>query len=213
MKRDTLVLIGAAVGLAALSAMVIRSGMPETMTDAHTATPVAGDEGVSPHVLHYEMERLTGGMENLADYQGKVVLIVNTASKCGLTPQYEGLEALYEAKKDEGFVILGFPANNFSNQEPGTNEEIAEFCKATYDVKFPMFAKISVKGDDMHPLYEQLTSQPEPIGGEVQWNFQKYLVDKDGNVVAKFEPRVKPDDARLLEMIDGLLASEAGAGS
>ncbi|MEC9372881.1 MAG: glutathione peroxidase, partial [Planctomycetota bacterium] len=152
----------------------------------------------SPYVLDFEMERLTGGKESLKAYEGKVILIVNTASRCGLTPQYEGLETLYNQHKDDGLVVLGFPANNFAGQEPGSNDEIAAFCQKNYGVSFPMFAKISVKGDDMHPLYQRLTSQPEPIGGEVTWNFQKYLVDREGNVVAKFGPRVSPGDKELV---------------
>lgn len=164
-------------------------------------TPSAGAD-----VLGYTKTKLTGGEQSLEAYRGKVVLIVNTASKCGFTPQYEGLESLYESHKDDGFVILGFPANNFRQQEPGTDGEIAEFCKMNYGVSFPMFSKISVKGDDIDPLYAQLTGQPEPIGGEVQWNFQKYVVDRDGKVVAMFEPQTKPDDVELVALIETLLA-------
>ncbi|MFG0256899.1 MAG: glutathione peroxidase [Phycisphaerales bacterium JB043] len=159
------------------------------------------------YVLDFEMERLEGGTESLEDYKGKVVLIVNTASKCGLTPQYEGLQALYEQRQEDGLVILGFPANNFSNQEPGSNLEIAQFCERNYGVTFPMFSKISVKGEDIHPLYEKLTGMPEPIGGEVRWNFQKYLIDRDGNVIMKFDPGIKPDDERLVGAINDALGA------
>jgi glutathione peroxidase len=158
------------------------------------------------HVLSFTMQRLDGSRQALSDYKGKVVMLVNTASKCGLTPQYEGLEALYGKYKDRGFVVLGFPANNFAGQEPGTDGQIAEFCRTTYDIKFPMFSKISVKGDDMHPLYQTLTTLPAPLGGEVKWNFQKYLLDRRGGVVAKFDPQTKPEDPALVAKIEALLA-------
>lgn len=169
--------------------------------------PAPSDSGepVDSYVLGYEMPRLDGTTEKLEKYKGKVVLMVNTASRCGLTPQYEGLEKLYRQHKDEGFVILGFPANNFMGQEPGTNKQIAEFCTGTYDVTFPMFEKISVKGEDTHPLYRQLAAQPEPIGGEPKWNFTKFLVNREGKVVARFEPRVKPDNEKVTKKIEELL--------
>lgn len=169
--------------------------------------PSASDTTDAPDafVLDHRMGLLTGGEQDLAAFQGKVVLIVNTASRCGLTGQYEGLQALYERKGDEGFVILGFPANNFRDQEPGTNDEIAEFCEKTYGVTFPMFAKVSVKGDDICPLYRELTTQPAPVGGEIRWNFDKFLVDRSGRVVARFDPRTQPDDPALLAKIDELL--------
>jgi len=157
-------------------------------------------------VLSFTMRRLDGSPQALSDYQGKVVMLVNTASKCGLTPQYEGLEALYGKYKDRGFVVLGFPANNFAGQEPGADGQIAEFCRATYDIQFPMFSKISVKGDDMHPLYKMLTTLPAPLGGEVKWNFQKYLLDRQGAVVARFDPQTKPEDPALVAKIEALLA-------
>lgn len=151
------------------------------------------------------MQRIDGAEQPLSDYQGQVLLLVNVASKCGNTPQYEGLERLYEAYRERGLAVLGFPANEFGGQEPGTDEEIQEFCSATYGVQFPMFSKIVVKGEGIHPLYERLTSMPEPIGGEVRWNFQKYLVDREGNVVQKFHPKMQPDDPELVAAIEGLL--------
>jgi len=157
-------------------------------------------------MLDYTMKRLDGSEENLGKYQGNVVLMVNVASKCGLTPQYKGLQALYQQYQGQGLEILGFPANNFMGQEPGTSEEIAEFCELNYGVSFPLFEKISVKGDDMHPLYQQITSMPEPIGGDVLWNFQKYLVNRDGEVVAKFGPRTEPQDPELIAQIEALLS-------
>ncbi len=138
----------------------------------------------------------------LAEYKGKVLLIVNVASKCGFTPQYEGLEALYEKYKDKGLVVMGFPANNFMSQEPGTNEEIGAFCKSKYGVTFPMFSKISVKGDDKAPLYKFLTAS----GGEIPWNFTKFLIGKDGKPIQRFDPKVKPDSAELTSAIDKALA-------
>ena len=135
------------------------------------------------------------------------MLIVNTASRCGLTPQYKALEALYQEKKDEGFVILAFPANNFGNQEPGSDEEIAEFCSSQFEVTFPLFAKISVKGEDQCELYRMLTALPAPLGGEPKWNFTKFLVDREGRVVERIEPRTAPDDPAVRARIDALLAA------
>jgi glutathione peroxidase len=158
-----------------------------------------------PDVLSLTMKRLDGSEQDLAAYKGRVVLLVNTASKCGFTPQYEGLEALYRKYEARGFVVLGFPSNDFKQQEPGSDAQIQEFCRATYDVQFPMFSKISVTGDAMHPLYRMLTSLPVPLGGPVAWNFQKYLVDRSGHVVAKFAPATKPEDPALVSQLEELL--------
>jgi glutathione peroxidase len=152
-------------------------------------------------VHEFTLNSIDGKPAPLSAYQGKVVLIVNVASRCGFTPQYAGLEALYEKYKDRGFVILGFPANNFGSQEPGTNEEIKTFCSSKYNVTFPMYSKISVKGDDKAPLYQFLTA----TGGEIQWNFTKFLVDKDGKVVARFEPKVTPESPEVAEAIEKAL--------
>lgn len=156
-------------------------------------------------MLEHTMTRIDGTPEPLENYRGKVLMVVNVASKCGLTPQYEALQQLYTKYQGQGFEILGFPANNFMGQEPGTDEEIAEFCSLTYDVNFPMFSKICVAGDDMHPIYKELTSMPEPIGGDVKWNFQKYLVDREGTVVKRIEPMTKPDDPEVVGAIEELL--------
>ena len=155
----------------------------------------------------FTLNSIDGKPAPLSAYQGKVVLIVNVASRCGFTPQYAGLEALYEKYKDRGFAILGFPANNFGGQEPGTNEEIKTFCSTKYNVTFPMYSKISVKGDDQAPLYQYLTDkQANPAtGGEVQWNFTKFLVDKSGKVVARFEPKVTPDSPDVAGAIEKAL--------
>ncbi|GAB4444882.1 MAG: glutathione peroxidase [Turneriella sp.] len=147
-------------------------------------------------IYEFSAATLGGKEKSLAEYKGKVVLIVNTASKCGFTPQYEGLEALYEKYKDQGFVVLGFPCNQFGAQEPGSESEIEQFCQVNYGVKFPMFGKIDVNGSNAHPLYKFLTSEkPGILGTEaIKWNFTKFLVDKDGNPVKRYAPNTKPED-------------------
>lgn len=159
------------------------------------------------NVMDFTLNSIDGQPAPLSQYKGKVVMIVNVASKCGYTPQYAGLEALYEKYKSQGFVILGFPANNFGAQEPGTNEEIKTFCSRTYNVTFPMYAKISVKGQDKDPLYQFLTDkQANPsTGGEIQWNFTKFLVGKDGKVVARFESAVTPESPEVAASIEKAL--------
>lgn len=146
-------------------------------------------------VLNYQMPLLSGQMQDLSDYQGQVVLIVNTASKCGFTYQYEGLEALYEKYKDQGLVILGFPCNQFGEQEKGSDGEIASFCQKNYGVSFPMFSKIDVNGDGAAPLYQQLKKDAPGILGTkgIKWNFTKFLVNKQGKVVDRYAPTTKPD--------------------
>ena len=177
-----------------------------TAPEVKPAVPKA--EKPDPYVLGFTMKDIDGKDVDLAQYKGKVVLIVNVASKCGYTPQYEGLQKLYDAKKDAGLVILGFPANNFGSQEPGSDSEIKQFCTSKYNVTFPMFAKISVKGADQHPLYKKLSAQPDPAGGAPGWNFTKYLVDRSGNAVQKFMDRIKPDDSVLTAKIDLLLGAK-----
>jgi glutathione peroxidase len=175
---------------------------------------------------------IDGAQTDLRPYSGKVLLVVNVASKCGLTPQYEGLEALYRDKRDQGLVVLGFPANNFRDQEPGSEAEIASFCALTYGVDFPMFSKISVNGADRHPLYDALIqAQPEAMGAEtmrerlaqygivseadsdVLWNFEKFLVGRDGRVAARFSPDMTADDPRLLAAVDDALGADADHGA
>jgi glutathione peroxidase len=158
-------------------------------------------------VLDFTLNSLDGKPAPLAEYRGKVVLIVNVASKCGYTPQYTGLEKIYEKYKDQGFVILGFPANNFGGQEPGTNEEIKTFCSSKYQVTFPMYSKVSVKGADSTPLYQFLTDkQSNPAtSGEIKWNFTKFLVDRNGKVIARFEPAVTPESADVTGAIEKAL--------
>lgn len=151
----------------------------------------------------FTVEDIEGNKFELSELKGKKVLVVNTASKCGLTPQYEQLQKVYENYGGDNFVIIGFPANNFMKQEPGSNEEIATFCQKNYGVTFPMMSKISVKGNDMHPLYKWLTSKSENgvMDSEVGWNFQKYLIDENGNLVDMVEPKVKPDDEKILSWV------------
>jgi glutathione peroxidase len=170
---------------------------------------------------------MDGGTTTLGDYAGKVLLLVNVASKCGLTPQYEGLEALYERYRDRGFEVLGFPANDFLEQEPGTDEEILEFCRTTYSVQFPVFSKISVVGEGQHPLYAALTAAIPHASGDpeahrerlrsfdiaanedpdILWNFEKFLVSRNGEVVGRFAPNMVPDDPALVAAIEEQLAS------
>ena len=178
-------------------------------------------------VTSIPVNRMDGSTATLADYRGKVLLVVNTASKCGLTPQYEGLQNLYAARRDEGLVVLGFPANNYAGQEPGTEDEIMEFCSTNYHVEFPMFAKLSTRGEDQHPLYQALTTAipkatPNPEGQlratlekhgigpktdtEVMWNFEKFLIDREGNVVGRFAPDLAPDNPLVQEAVAAQLA-------
>jgi glutathione peroxidase len=158
-------------------------------------------------VLDFTLNSLDGKPAPLANYRGKVVLIVNVASRCGYTPQYTGLEKIYEKYKDRGFVILGFPANNFGGQEPGTNEEIKTFCSSKYQVTFPMYSKVSVKGTDATPLYQFLTDKKSnpASGGEIEWNFTKFLVDRSGKVIARFEPAIEPESAGVTGAIEKAL--------
>jgi glutathione peroxidase len=169
---------------------------------------VGAEEGglSAQSVLNFEARRLSGKNQSLGDYQGEVLLIVNTASRCGYTPQYEGLEALYEKYRGQGFSVLGFPSNDFGAQEPGTDSEIGAFCKRNYGVEFPMFSKIKVRGEGQHALYGYLTALPDPVGGPVRWNFQKYLVDRSGRVVSSHSSAVKPLSGELVASIEALLA-------
>lgn len=158
-------------------------------------------------VYDFTLPSIDGSDAPLAQYKGKVLLLVNVASKCGYTPQYAGLESLYEKYKDQGLVVIGFPANNFGAQEPGTNEEIKSFCTRTYHVSFPMYAKISVKGSDKAPLYQYLTEEANPAtNGEIGWNFTKFVVDRTGRVIARFESKIKPEDSALTGVIEKALS-------
>jgi glutathione peroxidase len=186
-----------------------RTGNQDVAVEPTEKTQDGEKKMISKDVLGYEMEMLDGTTQSLEQYRGKVVLMVNVASKCGLTPQYKALEALYRQHKKEGLVIIGFPANDFNGQEPGTSDEIAQFCSENYDVTFPMTAKIHVKGKETHPLYKQLAAQPKPIGGEPEWNFAKFLVNRKGEVVTRFPSRTTPEDPALTKRVEELLAEDS----
>ncbi len=150
-------------------------------------------------VYDFSMNTIQGTPKPLSEYKGKVLLVVNTASKCGFTPQYEALESIYKKYNSQGFLVLGFPANNFMSQEPGTNAEIQQFCTRKYNVDFPMFSKIDVKGENQTALYKYLTAEK---GGEIKWNFTKFLIGRDGTILARFEPAVKPDSPEVTAAIE-----------
>lgn len=159
-------------------------------------------------VYEFKPTNIDGEETSLSEFEGDVILIVNTASECGFTPQYEGLQTLYEKYKDEGFVVLGFPANNFGGQEPGTDEEIKEFCKVNFDVTFPMFSKVSVKGEDQHPLFEYLTSAQNPdFTGTIKWNFEKFLISREGTLMRRFRSATEPQSKEILRAIEKELNS------
>jgi glutathione peroxidase len=161
------------------------------------------------NIYDFTLNSIDGQPAPLAAYKGKVVMLVNVASRCGFTPQYTALEAVYEKYKDRGFVIVGLPANNFGGQEPGSNQEIKTFCSAKYHVTFPMMAKVSVKGDDKTPLYQYLTdkSAHPQTGGDIEWNFTKFLIGPDGRVLARFEPKVTPDSPQVTAAIEKALTA------
>ena len=158
-------------------------------------------------VHEFTLDAINGTPAPLANFKGKVLLVVNVASQCGYTYQYEALQALYTKYKDQGFVIAGFPANNFGGQEPGSNAEIGAFCKSKFGVTFPMYSKISVAGKDKAPLYQFLTDKAAnpKTGGEIQWNFTKFLVDRDGKVIARFEPAVEPQSKEVVSAVEAAL--------
>lgn len=155
----------------------------------------------------FKVDTIDGKSIELSKYKGNVLLVVNVASKCGQTPQYAGLESMYKSYKEKGFSILGFPANEFGGQEPGTNAQIKEFCEATYKVDFPMFSKIIVKGEGIHPLYSWLLQQTDNKA-DIEWNFAKFLIGRDGKVIARFSPKTKPDDVSLVSAIESALAQK-----
>ena len=167
-------------------------------------------EDATVQVTKFKQKDIDGKEVDLGSYQGKVLLVVNVASKCGLTPQYTQLVEIHKKYKDQGFEVIGFPANNFMGQEPGTNEEIKTFCSTKYGVEFPIMSKVSVKGSDIDPLYAQLTSTEAngKFGGEIKWNFTKFLVGRDGHVIARFEPPVKPDAPEVISAIETAIAAK-----
>ena len=185
----------AALALVATLAAGCGAGDDDPVAEPESASTAGADESA----LRYTLPLLNGEEKDLADYEGDVVMVVNTASECGFTPQFEQLEGLYESKRDDGFVILGFPADDVAGQEPRSNEEIAEFCEANYGVEFPMFALVNAEGDDAHPLFQQL--------GEPDWNFNKYLLDREGRLIERWGASTAPDDPELVAAIDAQLRS------
>ena len=169
-----------------------------------------GEEKKVPAALNFKVKSISGKEVDLSKYQGKVVLIVNTASECGLTPQYEELEALHEKYGEKGLAVLGFPCNQFGKQEPGSDDEIVKFCEDNYKVKFDMFSKVDVNGEGATPLYKHLTSvDTKPKGkGKVSWNFEKFLIGRDGGVIARFEPKTAPDDPAVIKALEAELAKK-----
>jgi glutathione peroxidase len=191
--------------LIALTVMLITSVAFALMWEG--SDPMDAGKMTEKSVLDFTMKSIDGKDVKLGDYSGKVLLLVNVASKCGYTSQYKGLESIYEKYKEQGLVVMGFPANNFFWQEPGSDEEIKTFCTTKYNVTFPMFAKISVKGSKIHPLYRFLTSKetnPE-FGGSISWNFNKFLVDRGGKVVARFASKDEPESVKVVQAIEQTL--------
>src|SRR5512141_583151 len=190
------------------AALGTASALPLYAADG--APPAAATAATCPPLLHYTFNSLqSGAPQSLCQYAGKVVLIVNTASYCGYTPQYEGLEALYRKYRERGLVVLGFPSNDFGAQEPGTNKEVAEFCRSTYGVEFPMFEKSSVVRLETQPLYAELAAK---TGRTPRWNFHKYVVDRSGTYVVSFDSRVTPDTRDFVGLIEKLLAEKVAPG-
>ncbi len=163
----------------------------------------------SESILKTPLKDITGEETSLEAYKGKVILVVNVASRCGLTPQYEGLQSIQKKYKDQGFTVVGFPCNDFGKQEPGTNKEIVEFCESTYQVTFPLMDKIHVKGPEKHPLYKKLTEEPSPFPGDIEWNFGKFLIGPDGKILKRFHPRITPESKEVTEAIEAALPKKA----
>ena len=159
-------------------------------------------------VYEAPLKDINGKATSLKEYEGKVLLVVNVASKCGLTPQYKALEATHQKYKDQGFSVLAFPCNQFGGQEPGTNEEIKKFCSTKYNVSFPIFDKLDVNGPKRHPLYQTLAGQGSPFPGDIKWNFGKFLIGKDGKIIKRFEPKTAPDAPEVVKAIEDALAAK-----
>lgn len=206
MKRLGLVLMIAGVALFTAGVVALIQGWPDAgaFPPSKTVQPTL-TSSASGGVYDFTLADIDGNPLPLRQFQGKVLLLVNTASFCGNTPQYAELQAMYETYRDKGLEILAFPANNFGRQEPGSNEEIKSFCFTKYSLTFPLFSKISVRGDDKHPLYKYLTEK-SPFPGEVEWNFQKYLVDRQGQVIARYRPSTKPLSDVIVRDIEQALA-------
>jgi glutathione peroxidase len=198
-------------GAVALAGVVLAGPpAPVNVVKEPTKEPAVAQNDKPAGPLDFAVKDIDGKDAKLDQYKGKVVLIVNVASKCGFTPQYKGLEALYKKYADQGLIVIGFPANDFGHQEPGTNEEIKTFCSSKYDVTFPMMSKVAVVGDEKTPLYKFLTEKPTAgdFAGEIGWNFTKFLVDRNGNLIARWASQTKPDDKQVTEEIEKALAAK-----
>lgn len=202
MRKDFLVI----TVLCALQISLISCSKSTTQNLNNKTEKISQEEKIdlNKNIYDIKVKTIDGQEKSLSDYKGKVLLIVNVASKCGYTKQYSGLEEIYLKYKDKGFEILAFPSNDFGGQEPGTNEEIAEFCKTNFNVTFPLFDKISVLGEDKSQLYERLTMNSEPTG-DVDWNFEKFLIDKNGDITGRYKSKVKPESEELTGNIETLL--------
>jgi len=191
-----------------LALVIISISISALVTSLSSAVHAAEDPAMTTPVLATTMTDIDGKPYAFAADRGKVIMLVNVASRCGNTPQYTALEAMFEKYRDQGFVIVGIPANNFGGQEPGSDPEIKTFCTTKYQVTFPILSKVSVKGDDICPLYQYLTTQ-SPFPGPIGWNFAKFLVGRDGQVVARFDPKTKPDNADLVAAVEKAIAAPA----
>jgi glutathione peroxidase len=212
--RKLLAAAGALV-LGAAAALFAGPPAPVNIANEPTKEPAMSKDNQPAGPLDFKVNDIDGKPVDLKKYRGKVVMIVNVASRCGFTPQYKGLEALYKKYQSQGFVILGFPANNFNHQEPGSNEEIKTFCSSKYDVTFPMMAKISVAGDDQAPLYKWLTNKEtaSEFGMPIGWNFTKFLVDRNGNLIARWASQTKPEDPQVGREIEKAIDAKAAVAS
>jgi len=181
-----------------------------TLLAAIMLLPILSTQAANP-IHDVPLKDIDGKEASLKPYDGKVILIVNVASKCGNTPQYSALEALYKKYKDQGLVVVGFPCNQFGKQEPGTSEEIKQFCSAKYNVTFPLFEKIDVNGANRHPLYVLLAGETSPFPGDIKWNFAKFLVSRDGKIVGRFDPKLKPDAPEFVQAVEVALTAKAGS--
>jgi glutathione peroxidase len=211
MNIRTLLLSGGVMVLAgaALLASPTKPDYLPNVVNQPTDAPAKDKSNQPASALDYTVKTIDGKEQNLSEYKGKVVMIVNVASRCGYTPQYEALEKVYKAYADRGLVILGFPANNFKSQEPGTDEQIKTFCKSKYGVTFPMMSKISVAGDDKAPLYKFQKDTAGEFAGEIGWNFNKFMVDRNGNLIARYNSKTKPDDSQVTGEIEKALDAKA----
>lgn len=204
MKRTVFAMSACVIGFCAA---VLLADPPSEPSAAAASKPEAGP------VLNHTVKNIDGQEVNLADYKGQVLLVVNVASACGLTKQYKDLQALHEQYKEQGLKVLGFPSNDFGGQEPGTESQIREFCTKNYGVTFDMFSKVTVLGPDKDPFFAQLTdpSRKDGFGGDITWNFAKFLIDRNGRLVARFDPKVNPMDPKVIEAIEQALRTPAGA--